>query len=173
MGAASAPQRGIFLGKGTLPRYFITKCLNLGITEGKHRIAGNSPRQLMLSHGAKPRSSPKGSNVPHARMLAPSPQQRPSMEDWHHPFAPGPCPAQLSTTSKSRSSDRIPGETKLKRNTLHGAANDLMARAKSCPRSSRQGHREPRQSPQNLTLHLCHRSCQNEAVAVTASSEPR
>lgn len=165
------PRRGIFLGKGTLPWDFINKCLNLGIMGEKSRIAQNWPGQLVLSHSAKAQSSPKGSDVPHTGMLAPSPQHRwkassiPSLQvrAWLS-FKP---PANLGAAAASRV------KRSRNENAPHGAAKACTARAKSCTRTSRQRHREPRQPPQNLTLHLSHHSCQNEAVAVTASSEPR
>lgn len=165
------PWQGIFLGKGTLPWDFATKCLNLAIMGGKSQIAQNRPGQLVLSYGAKPRSAPKGSELPHAGMPVPTLQHRwktssiPSLRVLARlSFKP---PANLGAAASSRVK-RSRNETPC--TELHKACT---ARAKSCTRPSRQRPREPRQPLQNLTLHLSHRSCQNEAVAVTASSEPR
>lgn len=107
-----------------------------------------------------PGRCPKGSAVPHAGMPAPSPQQRRRMEDQAASLLPGSKPP-----AKFGSGGRIPGETKAMRAVKAGRA-----RAESCTPTNRS---RPRQPPQNLTLHLSRRSCQNEAVALTASSEPR
>lgn len=79
------PRQGILLGKGTLPWDFITKCLHLRIMGGKKsRAAQNWPGQLVLSRGGKFRISPKGLDVPHAGMPAPTLQHR-----WKTSSVPG------------------------------------------------------------------------------------
>lgn len=86
MDAASDPPAGNIAWEGDPPMGFHYKMFTFKSNggEGKSRVAQNWPGQPVLSHGGKFRISPKGLDVPHAGMPAPTLQHQ-----WKTSSVPG------------------------------------------------------------------------------------
>lgn len=85
MDAACDPPAGNIAWEGDPPMGFHYKMFTFKNNGGKKsRVAQNWPGQLVLSRGAKSRSSPKSWDA--------STDPAASMEDQQHPLSPAPCP---------------------------------------------------------------------------------